>query len=338
MNIIIPMAGWGTRLRPHTLTVPKPLIKVAGKSVVERLIEEINGSLSEPVTNLVFIIKPEFGKQVEEMLYHSAKKLGIPAHIVYQKEALGTAHAIFQAEKFLDGKVFVAYADTLFKGKIHIDRESDSIILVKKVDNPEQFGVVQLDEKGRIKHFVEKPARFVSDLAIVGIYYFKQGEILRNEIKYLLDNNITKSGEYQLTDALSAMLEKGLIFKPATIDKWMDFGNKKAAVQTNKEILEWEYQHQGNLRGENISLMDTQIIPPCYIGNNVKISGGQIGPYVSIEDGTTIENSRIQNSLIGMNTEIANAVFTDSMIGNYVKINMKDRNPSLNLGDYSKIG
>ncbi len=338
MNIIIPMAGWGTRLRPHTLTVPKPLINVAGKSVVVRLIDEINASISEPLTNLVFIVKPQFGKEVEQMLLETGRKYNIPAHIVYQEEAMGTAHAVFQAKAFLEGKVFIAYADTLFKGKIIIPPRADSVIVVKKVDRPEQFGVVKMDKHGNIVHFVEKPREFVSDLAIVGIYYFKNGEILRDEITFLMDKGITKSGEYQLTDALTRMLNKGMVFVPASIEKWMDFGNKNAAIQTNKEILQWEFEHGKSLRGENIIMENVTVNEPCFIGNNVVLKNTEIGPYVSIGDRSIVENARIKNSLIGTHAEIKNTEISGSMLGNFVKINTRTPLPALDLGDYSKIG
>ncbi len=339
MNVIIPMAGWGTRLRPHTLTVPKPLIKIAGKSVVEHLIDEIAQSVENPVEKLIFIIKPQFGEKVEKLLLDIGKKLKIPVRLVYQNEALGTAHAVWIAKEFLEGNVFIAYADTLFKGKISIDRNADATVVVKKVSNPELFGVVKLDEnQEKIVYFLEKPETFVSDLAIVGFYYFKQGETLREEIQNLIENDIRKSGEYQLTDALINMLEKGHVFKPATIKKWMDFGNKNAAVQTNAEILKFKYENHDKLRKDNLQMIDSQIIEPCYIGQNVLIKNAKIGPFVSIEDGTVIENAEIKNSIIGSSVHIENARFQDSMLGNFVKILNVDTSLKLDLGDYSKIG
>ena len=333
------MAGWGTRLRPHTLTVPKPLIKIAGKSVVEHLIDEIDQSVEYPVEQLVFIIKPQFGKQIEKLLYDIGKKIKIPARLVYQDEALGTAHAVWMAKDYLKGKVFIAYADTLFKGKIEIDPDGDATVVVKQVPNPEQFGVVKLDEKQKkIVYFLEKPRTFVSNLAIVGFYYFKQAEILRDEIQYLIENDIRKSGEYQLTDALINMLEKGYVFKPATIEKWMDFGNKNAAVQTNAEILKLLSGTKRKPNDNSSQITDSQIIEPCYIGKNVLIKNARIGPFVSIEDGTVIENAQIENSIIGASVHIQNARFQNSMLGNFVKIKDLDSSLNLDLGDYSKIG
>jgi len=339
MNIIIPMAGWGTRLRPHTLTVPKPLLKVAGKTVTQRLIDELIRSAGEKPAQIVFIIKPEFGPAIEKMLKDITAGYGIPARIVYQNEALGTAHAVYMAKDYLQGPVFIAYADTLFKGDIRLDPEADAVIFVKKVKNPEQFGVVQLDESDKkIVRFVEKPKEFVSDLAIIGIYYFKNGENLRDEIQYLIDNDIKKSGEYQLTDALIALLNKNHIFRPASIDRWMDFGNKNAVLQSLKEILDIEYR-EGSLPEPRPVRMENSILhPPVYIGEGVVLKNAEIGPYAAVENGTVIENSQIKNSLIGRETEIKNARLENSMLGNYVKIDMTGAHPSLDLGDYSKIG
>ena len=335
MKIIIPMAGWGTRLRPHTLTVPKPLIKVAGKSVVQRLVETIVDSLDRPATDVVFVIKPAFGQAVENELLDTAARLGLNGHIRYQKEALGTAHAIYMARDFLDGPVFVAYADTLFDGQIPLDPEADSVIVVKQVDNPEQFGVVQLDDEGYIRRFVEKPKSFVSDLAIVGIYYFKEGGILKKEIEYLMDNGIMRGGEYQLTDALENMLRQGLKFKPAGIREWMDFGNYRAAVDTTRTVLTLEQQKGRPLVSDRAVIRDSKIIEPCYIGPDVVIEDSTVGPYVSIEDGTHILRSEIAGSLIGRDNHIEDSQFSGSMIGNHTHLAGLDNTAS--LGDYARI-
>ncbi len=335
MNIIIPMAGWGTRLRPHTLTVPKPLIKVAGKPVVQRLVETIAASVEAPVENVVFVIKPAFGPEIEQKLLDLAAALGMKGHIRYQEQALGTAHAIYMAAEFLEGNTFVAYADTLFDGRIEIDPEADSMIVVKKVDRPEQFGVVQLDEYGYIKQFVEKPKEFVSDLAIVGIYYFRDGAVLRNEIQYLMDNGIMKSGEYQLTDALENMLRKGMKFKPAGIDRWMDFGNYKAAVATNRDVLEIAAHKGENTVSDKAVLENARIIPPCYVEEGVVVRNATVGPYVSLHAGTRVEGGRIEESLIGENNLLENSLLKGSMIGSHTHV--KDFEGELSLGDYSKI-
>ena len=211
MNIVIPMAGMGKRLRPHTLTTPKPLIEVAGKSIVRRLCEDINQVVGEKIDEIGFIIG-DFGKEVEERLLQIAEQLGAKGKIYYQNEPLGTAHAVWCARESLKGKVTVAFADTLFDAGFAMNTEEDGIIWTHKVEDPSAFGVVRKNDDETINGFVEKPKEFVSNEAIIGIYYFKSGENLLSELQYLIDNNITKSGEYQLTDALQNMLDKGLKF------------------------------------------------------------------------------------------------------------------------------
>ena len=193
------MAGRGSRLRPHTLTIPKPLIPIAGKPIVHRLVEDIANVINQKIDEIAFIIHKDFGKPVEVELIAIAEKLGAKGTIYYQNEALGTAHAIMCAKESMQGPVVVAYADTLFRADFTLDTTADSVIWVKKVDDPSAFGVVQLNQNNQIVDFVEKPATFISDLAIIGIYFFKSGESLRNELQFLLDNNVTKGGEYQLS-------------------------------------------------------------------------------------------------------------------------------------------
>lgn len=335
MNIIIPMAGLGTRLRPHTLQTPKPLIPVAGKSIAERLVREIAQVMQQPIDKISFIIKPEFGKAVERQLLSIASDIGATGQIDYQTEALGTAHAIYSAETLLDGPVVVAYADTLFKGAFDLDNKADSIIWVKKVDQPEAFGVVKLNDKNEIEGFVEKPKEFVSDLAIIGIYYFKDGKQLKDEIQYLFDQDMRMGGEYQLTTALENMRDKGLIFKPGTVSDWMDFGNPKVAIETNAKVLKYDFMEGKNLISKNIKSINSEIIEPCYIADGVQLLNSKIGPYVSLGKDTKIENAHIENSLIQNQTIIKNAQVKDSMIGSYVKY---DGNFGiLNLGDYSTL-
>ena len=201
MKIIVPMAGRGSRLRPHTLTVPKPLVPVGGKPIVHRLVQDIAKTSSEKIEEIAFVIG-DFGKEVENELIKVAEKLGAKGTIYYQDKALGTAHAVLCAAESLSGPVVVAFADTLFKADFTLDKEADGILWVKQIDDPSAFGVVKLDENDVIIDFVEKPTTFVSDLAMIGIYYFKEGEKLKVELQYLIDNGIIKGGEYQLPDAL----------------------------------------------------------------------------------------------------------------------------------------
>jgi glucose-1-phosphate thymidylyltransferase len=334
MKIIVPMAGRGSRLRPHTLTVPKPLVPVGGKPIVHRLVEDIAGLLNEPVTEVAFVIG-DFGKEVEDELIQVAAKIGAKGSIHYQDKPLGTAHAVLCAKEHLDGPVVVAFADTLFKADFKINPEDDGILWVKQIDDPSAFGVIKMNESGEITDFVEKPKTFVSDLAMIGIYYFKEGQDLREELEYLIDNNIIKGGEYQLPDGLRRLTEKGKKFKPGEVQEWMDCGNKKVTVETNQRKLIHDYDEKRPLIHPDAELENSVIIPPCYIGNGAKIVNSVVGPYVSLGEHSSVTNARIENSIIQQHSVVQNTVLKDSMIGNHVKIHQKAQN--LSLGDYSAL-
>lgn len=324
------MAGMGKRMRPHTLTVPKPLLPVAGKPIVQWLVEDITKVCKEKVEEIAFVIG-DFGKAVEAQLLSIATSLGAKGSIYYQDEALGTAHAILCAKDALQGKVIVAFADTLFRADFTIDEKKEGIIWVNKIDDPRMFGVVKVNDKGVITDFIEKPQTFVSDLAIIGIYYFKDGEYLRKEMQYLIDNNIREKGEYQLTNALENMKTKGTQFVPGKVVEWLDCGNKDATVYTNKRILDIHKEIikvPASLKKENAT-----IIQPCFIGENVEIKNAIIGPYVSIGANTKVESSVITNSIIQSNVIIRNSVLDNSMIGNFAEYVQAPE--QLSLSDYS---
>lgn len=332
MNIIIPMAGMGKRMRPHTLTVPKPLLPIAGKPIVQRLVEDIAAVCNEPINEVAFIVG-DFGLAVEVQLLKIAESIGAKGRIYYQDEALGTAHAVLCATPALSGEVIIAFADTLFKAQFELDKSADGTIWVHKVENPSQFGVVKLDADSNITDFIEKPTTFVSDLAIIGIYYFKDGDNLLSELQYLIDNDIKEKGEYQLTNALENMKNKGLIFKPGEVEEWLDCGNKDATVYTNQRILEIkkdEFQIDPARFNHG-----SKIIEPCFIGNNVVIENSTIGPHVSIGEGSVVKNSKISNSILQNNCSIEDADFSNSMIGNHVVLN--GRSNEYSIGDYSTL-
>lgn len=333
MRIIVPMAGMGKRMRPHTLTVPKPLIPIAGKPIVQRLVEDIAKVCHEPIEEVTFIIG-QFGEQVEKDLKKVAEKIGAKGNIVYQDEALGTAHAILCAKDSLEGKVVVAFADTLFKADFELDTNADGTIWVQRVEDPRPYGVIKLNEENEITDFVEKPEEFVSNLAIIGIYYFRDGAYLRDELQYLLDNDIKDKGEYQLTNALENMKNKGTKFIPAVISEWLDCGNKNATVYTNQRYLEYIKDEEG-LVASSAKLENSVIIPPVYIGENVQITNSVVGPHVSIGNNTSVTNSVVSNSIIQESTSLKNGNVANSMLGNFVSY--EGRQTDLSLGDYNTL-
>ncbi len=333
MRIIVPMAGRGTRLRPHTLTTPKPLLHVAGKPIVQRLVEDIANIYQGAIEEVAYIIG-DFGKEAEEGLIKVAEALGAKGTIYHQYEALGTAHAIQQAKDSLKGEVIIAFADTLFTADFSLDRTKDGVIWVKKVEDPKAYGVVTLNEDGIINALVEKPQTFLSDLAIIGIYYLKDGENLAQEIQYLLDNNIKEKGEFQLTNALDNMKNKGLKLVPGEVNEWMDCGNKNMVLDTTEKVLGFEVEKGKELIHSSLSLENSVIIPPCFVGKNVRIINSVIGPYVSLGDGCVIENSVVKNSTAREKTTIKNAILNQAMLGTHVTYSGKMESPD--LGDFSK--
>jgi glucose-1-phosphate thymidylyltransferase len=335
MKIIVPMAGRGSRLRPHTLTIPKPLIPIAGKPIVHRLVEDIAKVINQPINEVAFIIHESFGETVEKDLLAIATKIGAKGTIYYQNEALGTGHAIMCAKDSLSGPAVIAYADTLIRADFELDATADSVIWVKQVDQPEAFGVINLNEANEIIELVEKPKEFVSDLAVIGIYYFKDIAVLKNELQAVLDNNIIHGGEYQINDGIKQMMAKGMKFVPGKVDEWMDCGNKDVTVDTNDRMLGFLHQDGEDLVAADVRLENSQIIPPCFIGEGVQIIDSVLGPNVSIGKGSHIQNSKIKNSLIQTHAHIKNAKLDNAMIGNHVNYNGDFT--SVSLGDYSTL-
>ena len=332
MRIIVPMAGMGKRMRPHTLSIPKPLINIAGKPIVQRLVEDIASVVDEDIEEVAFIIG-NFGEKVESELLEVAKNIGAIGKIYYQLEPLGTAHAILCAKESLESKVIIAYADTLFKADFSLDEDKDGVIWVHKVENPSEFGVVKLDADNIITAFYEKPESFVSDLAIIGIYYFRDGAYLRNELQYLLDHDIKSGGEYGITDGLRNMMAKGTKFSTDTVEEWLDCGNKDAIVNTNQRILEIKSTEQ--LIHDSAAIENALIKEPCFIGTNAVIRDTVLGPHVSVGENTVVEGSVISNSILQSNTKLYKLNAHNSMIGNYV--DLRGNSADLSIGDYSRI-
>jgi len=332
MNIIIPMAGKGTRLRPHTLTVPKPLIPVAGKPIIQRLVEELARSYNGTIQTIAFVVG-DFGPEVERELLTIAHNLGARGKIYYQEKALGVGHAIYCARESLKGPCMIAFADTLFKADFSFDSQNDGVIWVQRVKDPSAFGVVRLDDAGFIIELVEKPAVFVSDLAIVGIYYFRNGEQLADALHHVIANDIKEKNEYQLTTALEYLKNQGLRFRTGEVEEWLDCGNKEAILFSNARMLEL-YAHEP-LVSPKASIEHSVIIPPCFVGEGAVVRHSVIGPFVSVGYQSVVESSIVTNSIIQNKSQIRNALLENSMVGNVSKyLGTKDE---LNLGDYSHL-
>ncbi len=326
------MAGQGKRMRPHTLTTPKPMIPIAGKPIVQHLLEYLIENCGNGIEHIAYVTG-QFGEETEQQLLHIAQSMGASGSIHYQQDPLGTAHAILCAEDHLQGKVIIAFADTLFFADWHIPEHADGVIWVKEVKDWQQFGVVKVGADGTITDFVEKSSDYVSNLAIIGIYYFRNGEELRQELRYLIDHDIKDKGEFQLTTAMENMKNKGRKLLPGHVHKWLDCGNKAAIVHTNQEIL--NHMRDQTLVHPSVVVEQSTIIAPTYIGPGSTIRNSVIGPYVSVGPQTVIQSSVIANSIIQSSCRISYRIMNNSIIGNYVNLNGQAED--LSIGDYTSV-
>ncbi len=332
------MAGRGSRLRPHSLTVPKPLIPVAGEPIVHRLVKDIAKVLKQPIEEIAFVLGDPawFGDAVVDSLKALAEGLGAKASIYRQDQPLGTGHAIMSAKPSLSGPAVIAYADTLIRAEFDLDPTADSVIWTKRVANPEAYGVVKLNDEQNIVELVEKPENFVSDQAVIGIYYFKDVAVLKDKLQEVLDENVMHGGEYQINDGIKRMMAEGKIFKTGTVDEWMDCGNKAVTLDTNAKMLGFlKADNEEQLVDASVVLENSNIIEPCFIGKGTVLKNTTVGPYVSIGKDCVIENSTVKNSLIQNESTIKNANLDEAMIGNHVKYNGEFT--KISIGDYTVI-
>lgn len=299
--------------------------------IVERIVETFSRTLDRSIDEIVYILGPDFGREIREQLTEMSERHNARATFHVQEVALGTAHAVYSAEEDLSGEVIIVFADTLFDTEEMVSVEgADSVIWLKEVEDPSRFGVA-VHEGDTITDFVEKPDTPISNLAIIGVYYFKRGEDLRKEIQYLLDNDLTgHGGEYQLTDALDRMLKDGKTFRKATVDEWLDCGTLPAWLETSGIILEKE----GHAPDQN-QFDGTTIIPPVYVGEDVTLSNCTIGPGVSIGKGSTIRDSTISHSIIQSSAEISDSTLENSTIGNHAEV--EGQKGVVHLGDHSVV-
>ena len=329
------MAGKGTRLRPFTLTCPKPLLKIIDKPIVEHLIDQITSRLTTQIDEIIYILGDEayFNSDVVSSLTLIAKKYNAKTKVYRQLDQLGTGHAIMCAEESLNGPSIVAYADTMIQGQISIAPDVDGIIWVKKVEDPSSYGVVSLDEKNNIIDLIEKPQKYVSDLAVVGIYYFKDISIIRDELKIHLNDKLNPGKEYLLNYGIERMIEKKRVFKSQEIETWMDCGTPKLLIESAKKIMSSQIILEEN--NSFIKSGNVKITQPVFIGKNVKIKDSEIGPFVSIGDDTEISNSNIESTLIYKSVKVSNADIKNSILGQYSVYD--GSNKEIFLGDYSQI-
>jgi len=334
LKIVIPMAGWGTRMRPHTWSRPKPLVSVAGKTALEHLMDVFETLPDPRRTEYIFIVGPYLG-EVQIPAFIEEHYPDITAHYVVQAEMKGQSHALYLARQYLTGPMLMIFSDTLIDADFSfLDREkSNAVAWVKPVPDPRRFGVAETNEDGWVTRFIEKPQSMDNNLVVVGCYYFKRGEDLMDAIEEQFRQDVQLKNEFFLTDAISIMIDKGALVRTEIVDTWLDAGTIEATLETNAILLE-------RMDAKPEERLGVKVLPPVFIHPTAEISEAVIGPNVSIGPNCKISQAVIQDSIIAEGTHIAKAALTHSMIGSNCLVEgqpNKEQAASLNIGDNSEV-
>ncbi len=335
LKVVIPMAGWGTRMRPHTWSKPKPLVSVAGKTSLEHLLDMFKTLPDPDHTEYIFILGPFLGEmQIPPFIKEHYPNL--KAHFVVQHEMKGQSHALALAREYLRGAMLICFSDTLMETDFSFlaQEESDGVAWVMPVDDPRRFGVAEVNPEGWVTRFIEKPQSMDNNLVVVGCYYFKSSEKLLMAIDEQMERGIMLKGEYFLTDTITVMIEHGAKVRTNQISTWLDTGTIEATLDTNKMLLEKISKNVDRHTGTQV-----KVIEPSFIHPSAEISNSTIGPYASIGANCKIENSQIAESIIEAGCEIKDAALSRSLIGRQVTVKGRSdgRVMQLNIGDSSSI-
>lgn len=329
LKIVIPMAGFGTRLRPLTWSKPKSLVSLAGKTVLDYVLDMFRSVPDFDHAEFVLILGPMMGDQIQE---HIAQQYpGLQVDYAVQPEMKGQSDAFWQAREYLHGPMLMAFSDTLIENNFSFldNEEAEAIAWVKAVPDPRRFGVAETNQDGWVTKLVEKPQDVNNNLAVVGCYYFSEAEDLISAIDEQIERNISLKDEFYLADAINILLERGLRMRTEKVDVWLDAGTSKALLDTNRYLLGHGRDNSARLT----NLEDTVIIPPVNIHPGARVSTSVIGPNVSIGDGAAIIGSTIKESIIGPGTHITNSMLETSLLGHNVTVT--GQSGQLNLGDDS---
>lgn len=322
MKVIIPLAGFGTRLRPLTYSRPKPLVNVAGKPILGHLLDKLKDL---PIDEYVFITG-YLGDQIEA--YVSTNYSETPAHYFEQTELNGQSPAIYLAKDVLEGPTIILFVDTIFDGDISFlaDTDADGVAFVKEVEDPRRFGVAVTDAAGHVTQFVEKPDSMDNKLAVIGMYYVKEAKDMLSAIEYQMDEDRQTKGEFYLADAFQIMVDRGSNFKVAEVDEWLDAGTTETLLETNRVLLQ---RGRDNIAG--ITAEGFVIIPPVYIHPTAKITNSVIGPHVSLGRNCVIDNCIIRDAIVDEDSSIDNILLTHSIVGQNATI--RGHFHTINVGD-----
>ncbi len=336
LKIFIPMAGWGTRMRPHTWSKPKPLISVAGKTSLEHLLDMFKTVPDPDNVEFVFIVGPYLGEmQVPQFMRENYPEL--KAHFVVQHEMMGQSHALWLAREYMQGPMLVCFSDTLLETDFSFleQEQADVVAWVMPMPDPRRFGVAELDAEGWVTRFIEKPETMDNNLVVVGCYYFKEAERLLAAIEDQMERKLTFKGEFFLTHTISLMIEQGARVRTQTSDNWLDTGTIEATLDTNKLLLD---KGKAN-KTRNETLDGLEIIAPSFIHPSAEVRDSVIGPHASIGANCKIVNSRIEESIVEADCEVEDAVLCRSLIGVQARVRGRGDGQSiqLNVGDNSDI-
>ena len=338
LKIVIPMAGWGTRMRPHTWSKPKPLVSVAGKTSLEHLLDMFKTLPDPENTEYVFILGPYLGEmQIPPFIKEHYPDL--KAHFVVQHEMKGQSHALALAREYLSGPMIICFSDTLMETDFSFlaQEKSDGVAWVMPVEDPRRFGVAEEGADGWVKRFIEKPQSMDNNLVVVGCYYFKSSEQLLSAIDDQIQRGVMLKNEYFLTDAISIMIESGAKVRTNRISTWLDTGTIEATLDTNKMLL--EKLGTQSKQADRYASRQVKVIEPSFIHATAEIANSTIGPYASIGENCKIENCQIAESILEPGSEIKDAALSRSLIGR--QANVKGRGDGhvmqLNISDTSSV-
>jgi len=335
LKIVIPMAGWGTRMRPHTWSKPKPLVSVAGKTSLEHLLDMFK-TLPDPANaEFIFILGPYLGEmQIPPFIKEHYPDL--KAHFVVQNEMKGQSHALWLAREYLHGPMLVCFSDTLMETDFSFlaKEEADGVAWVMPVPDPRRFGVAELNQEGWVTRFIEKPQSMDNNLVVVGCYYLKRAECLLAAIEEQFKRGVMLKNEYFLADTISIMIEGGAKVRTHTISTWLDTGTIEATLDTNKALLSKQTPQVYKFKG-----LKVEVIEPVAIDPSAEISDSTIGPFASIGANCKISNSQIADSIVEADCEIKDAALSRSLIGRQAKVQGRgvDIQLTLNIGDNSNV-
>jgi glucose-1-phosphate thymidylyltransferase len=331
LKIIIPMAGWGTRMRPQTWSKPKPLVSVAGKTALDHLMQMFATIPASFDVEYIFIIGPFLGEQIP--VYIKKHYSHIKASYVVQEEMQGQSHALWLARHSLQGPTIMVFSDTLIETDFSFiaNEALDSVAWVKPVPDPRRFGVAEVDGAGRVTRLIEKPQTIENNLVLVGCYYFKKGESLVAAIDEQIKRNVQLKGEYFLADAINIMLEHGAQMRPEKVDVWLDTGTIEATLETNVYMLE----HGSDNSADAAQRAGVTVIPPVFIHPSATVERAVVGPHVSVGAGCEVADCVISNSILDEGAVATQSVLAGAFIGRQARVEGRAR--TVNIGDNSSI-